>query len=132
MIQFGTSPTTRWMSLATLIIQQMLTDWIKVVQEANPELKELREKISQREAHSFNFAIYDILRNDSRVVLLKDDKLRKEILDEAHKVQYTVHPRSIKMYQDLKKIYWWSGMKQDIAEYVVRCSICQQVKAEHQ
>jgi hypothetical protein len=30
MIQFGTRPTTRWMSLATLIIQPMLTDWIKV------------------------------------------------------------------------------------------------------
>jgi hypothetical protein len=125
-------PTTRWMSLATLIIQPMLTDWIKVAQEADPELKELREKISQGEAPSFSFASNGILRNDSRVVLPKDDKLRKEILDEAHKAQYTVHPGSTKMYQDLKKIYWWLGMKRDIAEYVARCSTCQQVKAEHQ
>jgi hypothetical protein len=35
------------MSLVTLIIQPMLTDWIKVTQEADPELKELRENISQ-------------------------------------------------------------------------------------
>ena len=73
MIQFGTSPTTRWMSLATLIIQPMLIDWIKVAQEANPELKELREKISQGKAPSFSFATNGILRNDSRVVLPKDN-----------------------------------------------------------
>jgi hypothetical protein len=132
MIHFGTRQITRWMSLATLSIQPMLTDWIKVAQEADPELKELKEKISQGEASSFSFATDGILRNHSRVVLPKDDKLRKEILDEAHKTQYTVHPGSTKMYQDLKKIYWWSGMKRDIAEYVARCSTCQQVKAEHQ
>jgi hypothetical protein len=132
MIHFGTRQITRWMSLATLSIQLMLTDWIKVAQEADPELKELKEKISQGEASSFSFAADGILRNHSRVVLPKDDKLRKEILDEAHKTQYTVHPGSTKMYQDLKKIYWWSGMKRDIAKYVARCSTCQQVKAEHQ
>jgi hypothetical protein len=132
MIQFGTRPTIRWMSLATLIIQPMLTDWIKVAQEADPEVKELREKISQGEAPSFSFASDGILTNDSRVVLPKDDKLRKEILDKAHKAQYTVHLGSTKMYQDLKKIYWWSGMKRDIAEYVARCPTCQQVKAKHQ
>jgi hypothetical protein len=65
---------------------------------SRPRIKELREKISQGEAPSFNFASDGILRNDSKVVLPKDDKLRKEILDEAHKTQYTVHPRSTKMY----------------------------------
>ncbi|KAA3484537.1 integrase [Gossypium australe] len=36
------------------------------------------------------------------------------------------------MYNDLKKLYWWSGMKRDISEFVSRCFICQQVKDEHQ
>ncbi|KAG8502829.1 hypothetical protein CXB51_000475 [Gossypium anomalum] len=39
---------------------------------------------------------------------------------------------STKMYNDLKKLYWWVGMKRDISEFVSRCLICQQVKAEHQ
>ncbi|KAL4023235.1 hypothetical protein IC575_016986 [Cucumis melo] len=39
-----------------------------------------------------------------------------------------MHPGSTKMYRTLKKTYWWSGMKQEIAEYVDRCLICQQVK----
>ncbi|KAG8501155.1 hypothetical protein CXB51_003247 [Gossypium anomalum] len=37
-----------------------------------------------------------------------------------------------KMYNDLKKMYWWNGMKRDISEFVSKCLICQQVKAEHQ
>jgi hypothetical protein len=36
------------------------------------------------------------------------------------------------MYQDLKRRFWWNGMKRDVAEFVERCSTCQQVKAEHQ
>ncbi|KAA3452486.1 DNA/RNA polymerases superfamily protein [Gossypium australe] len=36
------------------------------------------------------------------------------------------------MYNDLRKFYWWPGMKRDISEFVMRCLICQQVKAEHQ
>ena len=33
------------------------------------------------------------------------------ILKEAHETAYSIHPRSEKMYQDLKKIFWWYGMK---------------------
>lgn len=36
------------------------------------------------------------------------------------------------MYHDLKSLYWWSGMKRDVVDYVSRCLTCQQVKAEHQ
>jgi hypothetical protein len=36
------------------------------------------------------------------------------------------------MYQNLKRHFWWNGMKQDVAEFVKQCSMCQQVKAEHQ
>ena len=35
------------------------------------------------------------------------------------------------MYHDLRKIYWWEGLKRDIAEFVAKCPNCQQVKAEH-
>ena len=36
------------------------------------------------------------------------------------------------MYHTIKENYWWSGMKKDVAEFVSRCLVCQQVKAEHQ
>ncbi|KAA0063967.1 gag protease polyprotein [Cucumis melo var. makuwa] len=36
---------------------------------------------------------------------------------------------SIKMYQDLKRVYWWRNMKREVAEFVSKCLVCQQVKA---
>ena len=36
------------------------------------------------------------------------------------------------MYRDLKRNFWWEGMKREVAEYVSKCLTCQQVKAEHQ
>ncbi|KAA3484290.1 DNA/RNA polymerases superfamily protein [Gossypium australe] len=58
--------------------------------------------------------------------------LQQLILNEAHNSQLSVHPGSTKMYQDLKQHYWWSGMKRDISDFVSKCLVCQQVKAEHQ
>ncbi|GJV62264.1 putative reverse transcriptase domain-containing protein [Tanacetum coccineum] len=40
------------------------------------------------------------------------------IMDEAHKSKYSVHPRAYKMYYDLRDMYWWPGIKKDIALYV--------------
>nr|GEW87656.1 reverse transcriptase domain-containing protein [Tanacetum cinerariifolium] len=39
---------------------------------------------------------------------------------------------SDKMYQDLKKLYWWPNMKAIIAEYVGKCLTYSRVKAEFQ
>ena len=64
---------------------------------------------------------------------MPDDKeLKKKLLFEGHNTVYTMHLGGNKMYQDLKKHYWWKGMKRDVTEYVSTCLTCQQVKAEHQ
>ncbi|GJW29078.1 putative reverse transcriptase domain-containing protein [Tanacetum coccineum] len=43
--------------------------------------------------------------------------LRASIMHESHKLKYSIHPGSDKMYQDLKKLYWWPNMKAEIATY---------------
>ncbi|GJR04821.1 putative reverse transcriptase domain-containing protein [Tanacetum coccineum] len=58
--------------------------------------------------------------------------VRMVILNEAHKSRYSVHPGADKMYHDLRDMYWWPGMKRDIAIYVSKCLTCAKVKAEHQ
>ncbi|GJR26904.1 putative reverse transcriptase domain-containing protein [Tanacetum coccineum] len=58
--------------------------------------------------------------------------LRTVIMHESHKSKYSVYPSSDKMYQDMKKLYWWPNMKADIATYVNKCLTCARVKAEHQ
>ncbi|GJU64877.1 putative reverse transcriptase domain-containing protein [Tanacetum coccineum] len=58
--------------------------------------------------------------------------LQTVIMHESHKSKYSIHPGSDKMYQDMKKLYWWPNMKADIATYVNKCLTCAKVKAEHQ
>ncbi|KAA3473538.1 integrase [Gossypium australe] len=54
--------------------------------------------------------------------------LKRYILSEAHSSTYSIRLGSMKMFNDLKKMYWWSGMKHEISEFVTKCLI----KAEHQ
>nr|GFC08546.1 putative reverse transcriptase domain-containing protein [Tanacetum cinerariifolium] len=58
--------------------------------------------------------------------------LRTVIMHESQKSKYSIHPGSDKMYQDMKKLYWWPNMKADIATYVSKCLTCAKFKAEHQ
>ncbi|GJT30541.1 putative reverse transcriptase domain-containing protein [Tanacetum coccineum] len=53
--------------------------------------------------------------------------LRTMIMHEPHKSKYSIHPGSDKMYQDMKKLYWWPNMKADIATYVSKCLTCAKV-----
>ncbi|GJV72888.1 reverse transcriptase domain-containing protein [Tanacetum coccineum] len=54
------------------------------------------------------------------------------LLNTSFKSKYSIHPSFDKMYQDLKKLYWWPNMKAIIAEYVGKCLTCSRVNAECQ
>ena len=66
------------------------------------------------------------------VVVPQLTDLREEILREFHCSRFAVHPGGMKMYQDLRCQYYWSGMKKHVTDFGQRCLTCQQVKAEHQ
>ncbi|GJW93160.1 putative reverse transcriptase domain-containing protein [Tanacetum coccineum] len=70
------------------------------------------------------------LNNRSWIPFFSD--LRALIMHESHKSKYSIHLRSDKMYQDLKKLYWWPNMKAKIATYVSKCLTCAKVKIEYQ
>jgi hypothetical protein len=39
-------------------------------------------------------------------------------MEEAHYSRYSIHPGTNKIYQDMKKSFWWIRMKREIAKYV--------------
>nr|GEZ75344.1 putative reverse transcriptase domain-containing protein [Tanacetum cinerariifolium] len=58
--------------------------------------------------------------------------LRELIIHESNKSKYSIHHGSDKMYQELKKLYWWPNMEAEIATYASKCLTCAKVKAEWQ
>ena len=60
------------------------------------------------------------------------DNLREEILEEAYFAAFSVHTGATKMYHNIRDLYWWDGLKKDVADYVSKCLTCQQVKVKHQ
>lgn len=61
-----------------------------------------------------------MLRFQSRLCVLYVDDLRQRIMAEAHGAHYSIHPGATKMYCNLREIYWWSGMKRYVAEFVAK------------
>ncbi|GJU50058.1 putative reverse transcriptase domain-containing protein [Tanacetum coccineum] len=68
----------------------------------------------------------------NRSCILCLGELRALIMHKSHKSKYSIHPRSDKMYHDLKKLYWWPNMKAEIATYDSKCLTYTKVKAECQ
>jgi hypothetical protein len=66
-----------------------------------------------------------------RLVVPRREALKKKILNEAHTSMYSIHPRSTKMYHDLRQQFWWTRMKREAARYVSECDRCRKVKADY-
>ncbi|MCI40457.1 hypothetical protein A2U01_0061690, partial [Trifolium medium] len=80
----------------------------------------------------FSIATDGAILYNGRLCVPNDVELKHLIMSESHKSGFSIHPGSTKMYQDLKRNFWWPNMKTEIAEFVSRYVVCQQVKIEHQ
>ncbi|GJT78971.1 putative reverse transcriptase domain-containing protein [Tanacetum coccineum] len=68
----------------------------------------------------------------NQVEVRKEENYGTEDLGDMIKNLEPVLMEHYKMYQDLKKLYWWPNMKAEIATYVSKCLTCTRVKAECQ
>jgi hypothetical protein len=120
-------------SLNHLSVKATLKDNIVLAQQRDKGVRIIKQKLAQGEGKYKCFRVdhEGVLWFNEHIVVPKDHKLRKQILDEAHLSKFSMHPRSTKMYQDLKQNFWWTRMKREIAKYVSECDICQRVKASH-
>ena len=53
-----------------------------------------------------------------QVVVPQLTDLREEILKEFHCSRFVVHPDGTKMYRDLRRQYYWSGVKRHVGDFV--------------
>ena len=118
--------------VAVFHVRPVLVDRVRDLQAQDPYLMKLRSKIEAGQQSNFTLRGDGTLVLGQRLCVPDVIELKKEIMEEAHSSAYAMHPGSTKMYRTLKDHYWWRGMKREIAEFVSKCLIFQQIKIEHQ
>ncbi|KAA0050376.1 ty3-gypsy retrotransposon protein [Cucumis melo var. makuwa] len=126
--------------LAALITKQapLLRDFeraeiaLSVGELNDPYLVEKRCLVETGQDEDFSISSDDGLMFEGRLCVPEDSAVKTELLTEAHGSPFTMHPGSTKMYHDLRCVYWWRNMKREVADFVNRCLVCQQVKASRQ
>jgi hypothetical protein len=116
----------------TIELEPTLEQDIRKGQKDDEKINEIRQLIIDGKGKDFHEDAEGVVWFKDRLCVPNIKSIRELILKEAHETAYSIHPGSEKMYQDLKKIFWWYGMKREIAEYVAVCDSCQRIKAEHQ
>jgi hypothetical protein len=120
-------------NLYALAAESNLYDRIVTTQRNDEDIQTIKQKLAEGDPK------YTCLQKDhkdviwfgKRLVVPVNPEIKKTIFDEAHMSKFSIHPDSTKMYHDLKRNFWWSNMKVDIAKYVVECDTCHRMKASH-
>uniref|UniRef100_A0A2N9GE10 RNA-directed DNA polymerase n=1 Tax=Fagus sylvatica TaxID=28930 RepID=A0A2N9GE10_FAGSY len=118
--------------LASLSVQPTLIERIKLLQSGDSQLVKIMDEVRSGKKPMFNISDDGVLKFGNRLCVPNDPSIKNDILEEAHRSPYTMHPGSTKMYRDLRETFWWNNMKREIAQFVEQCLTCQQVKVEHQ
>ena len=120
-------------TLGSLVATPSLLSRVIESQWQDAEIVSIRDRVqSSTGDESWTVNADGSLRYRERVVVPQLMDLREEILREFHCSRFSVHPGGTKMYQDLHRQYYWSGMKRHVGDFIRRCLTCQQVKAKHQ
>ncbi|KAG8496288.1 hypothetical protein CXB51_007453 [Gossypium anomalum] len=117
--------------VAELKVKPLLIHQILESQKVDDELVAKRAECVSNVESEFQIDDNDCLTFKNRLCVPRNPELISKILSEAHSGRISVHLGSTKMYNDLKRQFWWPGMKRDISNFVSKCLICQQVKAKH-
>ncbi|GJX78425.1 putative reverse transcriptase domain-containing protein [Tanacetum coccineum] len=115
------------MSLHLKLPSKILEEQTEAIKEENIKAENLR---GMDKAFEVQHDGTRCIKNRSWLPLFVN--LRDLIMHESHKSKYSIHPGSDKIYQDLKKLYWWQNMKAIIAKYFGKCLTCFRVKSECQ
>ena len=119
--------------MRSLVAMPSLLSRVIESQRQDTEVVSIRDRVgSGMGDEGWAIHTYGSLQYKGRVVVPQLIELREEIHREFHCSRFAVHPDGTKMYRDLRRQYYWSGMKRHVGDFVRRCLTCQQVKAEHQ
>ena len=92
-------------SLSMLQVTSHVLRDIKDGQQLDVDLARIKERLEDPRYKSFHLDRSNILWFGKRLVVPNQEKLRKQILNEAHELLFSIHPDSNKMYGDVRKSF---------------------------
>ena len=107
-----------------MTIQPTLIKKIKRSQVDDAQIVNIIGEVQEGKRPEFNVSNDGVLRFGNRLYVPNDFALKKEIMEEAHRTPYSMHPSSTKMYHDIRETYWWNNMKREIAQFMEQCLTC--------
>ncbi|WMV46280.1 hypothetical protein MTR67_039665 [Solanum verrucosum] len=90
---------------------------VKSKQSLDLTLLKLKEVVLKKSVEAFSEERDGLLQYRDCLCVSNVDDLREHILSQAHSSRFSIYPGSTKMYRDLREVYWWNGIKKDIAEF---------------
>ena len=103
--------TSSGVKLGMLKLTSGILDEIKEGQKSDLGLVDRLTLINQGKGGDFQIDENGIMRCHDRVCVPDVMDLKRRILDKGHRSGLSIHPGATKMYQDLRKLFWWPGLK---------------------
>ena len=98
--------------------ESSLVSDVKEKQDQDPILLDLKATVHSQGVLAFEQGGDGVLKYQGRLCVPRVDGLQERIMEEDDSSKYSIHTGSTKMYRDLREVYWWEGMKNDIAKFV--------------
>ena len=105
------------------------------VEKIHKGYQKLKEKTAENEMNHVKTDLSlngrGLLLHKGRLYIPNSVGIKLIIMDKLHKRPYSRHPGYQKMITMIRKYFFWPNMKYEVAEYLVRCIECEQVKYKH-
>ena len=88
--------------MATLQIEPEIQLRIKELQPTDPDIQKIVAMNADERKAEFQVIADGVLKFRGRLCVPNDEELKERILSEAHRSNYSIHPGSTKMYQNLR------------------------------
>ena len=96
------------------LTSELLEQIIREQKEDPEEISHIKKLLAEGRGPHFSIDELGVVRYKNRLVVPSNEELKRKVLKEAHHSKLSIYPGSNKMYHDLRQLYWWSYMKQDI------------------
>ena len=104
--------------LSYLEVRPVLIEGIASKQKEDPLLAKMVRRLEVGseidDLKDFSLDQRGWLRKKGRLCVPNVEGLKKEVLGECHRSKFTIYPKGTKIDQDMKRSFYWEGMKRDV------------------